>query len=116
MIEHRWGRRYTVDLPVRLISASQMQGTGRLTNLSISGGYVETTLLLTALTTVRIQVLRQDGLRSEVLEIPAFIVRQEGPGIGVEWWKLSPHLVPAAESALLANVASPPEEMSRRHS
>lgn len=88
MMEHRWGERFVVDWPVRLRCGIRMIGGGRLRNLSVSGGFVETDLRPSPEAPIQIEIL-SDGAR---LDFDAFVVRVGGDGIGVEWVELGPAL------------------------
>jgi hypothetical protein len=41
-MEHRWGKRLAVDIPVRLSLPLLSAKRGRLTNVSLSGGFITT--------------------------------------------------------------------------
>jgi len=103
-MEHRWGNRITVDLPVR-IGGAGITGTGMLRNLSVSGAFIETSLPLAALTMVRIQIPRGPYGRLEAADTWGFVVRQDHHGIGVEWCDLAP-LQPVEVSSLSWHSAS----------
>ena len=88
-MEHRWGNRIVVDLPVR-ISGAGITGTGTLQDLSVSGAFIETALPLATLTLVRIQIPRGPNGRLEHADTWGFVVRQNHRGIGIEWCDLAP--------------------------
>lgn len=88
-MEHRWGDRIEIDLPVR-ISGTQITGNGTLRNLSVSGAFIETSLPLESLALVRIRIARgPHGPRAPIV-VWGFVVRHETPGIGIEWCELAP--------------------------
>lgn len=82
-MEHRWGNRIIVDLPVS-ISGASVAGRGVLRNLSSTGGYVETALPLAALTMVRVQIPRGNHGLAPV-DTWGLVVRQDQGGVGIEW-------------------------------
>jgi len=88
-MEHRWGSRILVDLPVR-ISGQGVTGTGTLRNLSVSGGFIETALPLAVLTMVRVQIPRGLDGGLPAADTWGFVVRHERHGIGMEWCDLAP--------------------------
>jgi hypothetical protein len=87
VMEHRWGNRVAIDLPVR-ISAAGLAGTGILRNLSASGAFIETALPLALLTKVRVQTPRTASRRRT--DAWGFVVRQDAPGVGIEWCEIAP--------------------------
>ncbi len=80
-MEHRWGVRIDMDLPVRLENAGQLVAQGRLENASISGGFVAANATLPPLATVDV-VVRMPGGH---LTLPACVVRRSQEGFGLEW-------------------------------
>lgn len=88
-MEHRWGSRISVDLPVR-ISGVGVGGRGVLRDLSVSGGFVETALPLAALALVRIQIPRGMDGSLPTADVWGFVVRRTTQGAGIEWCELAP--------------------------
>jgi hypothetical protein len=86
-MEHRWGNRITVNLPVWL-SGCGLCGPGVLRNVSSSGGLIETPLPLATLTMVRVQIPRCGEMSPAATW--GFIVRESGQGFGVEWCDTAP--------------------------
>lgn len=84
-MELRDGRRYTVDLPVRLIGLPGAVGAGRLTRLSRSGGVVATGLRLAPLTAVRLRLASSAPDRPWPAEILAVVVRTSANGLCLQW-------------------------------
>jgi hypothetical protein len=92
-MEHRWGQRIALDLPVRLKARPLALGVGRVRNLSLSGAWVGTELMLAPGTLVHLSV-ELSGLAIEAAAaVEACVVRCEGTGIGVEWCELAPAAV-----------------------
>jgi hypothetical protein len=89
VMEHRWGNRIAIDVPVRL-SAAGLAGTGILRNLSASGAFVETALPLAPLTRVRVQIPRGSVPGLGRADAWGFVVRQATPGVGIEWCDVAP--------------------------
>lgn len=86
-MEHRWGNRIIVDLPIWL-SGSSVTGPGVLRNLSSSGALIETPLPLATLAMVRVKIPRNGALRPAT--VWGFIVRKGGDGFGIEWCDAAP--------------------------
>lgn len=82
-MEHRWGERITLRLPVRLAAASETIDRGILRNVSASGAFIETRLRLPILSLLQVELPLDTP-------VPAFVVRRTKTGIGVEWSEYSP--------------------------
>lgn len=83
-MEHRWGARVPLDLPVRLELAGELLGYGRLRNASISGALVITAAKLPVLAALDVVVTSPAAPEGRIL-LPACVVRRAGGAIGVEW-------------------------------
>ncbi len=93
-MEHRWGQRVDVAIPVRLCSASDPHETSaRLANLSLSGGWIAVHLQVLPLSKILVvfepPVLKGDRLES----VEAYVARQSHDGIGLEWCEYAPRAV-----------------------
>jgi hypothetical protein len=122
-MEHRWGRRYDTDVAVRFVALPGTIGAGRVTNISLSGAFMETRAKLRLLTVVYIEGLdsdREHGKPGAAKRLAATVVRRCTAGVGLEWcerWafpasQLS-HVAasaknPAAPEAPAAASAAPP--------
>ena len=89
-MEHRWGQRVGVDLPVRIAGNPYAVRAGRLANLSVSGGFVLTDLACRILSRIHVVIETSSQARCEALSIPAYIARKLDDGIGVEWCEFAP--------------------------
>jgi len=89
-MEHRCGRRFSTDLPVRMIALPAAIGAGHVLNVSSTGAFIQTSLVLPVLTLVYLET--PGGLRRERLSErhAAYVVRQCVTGIGVEWFDVAP--------------------------
>jgi hypothetical protein len=83
-MEHRWGARVPLDLPVRLELAGELLGYGRLRNASISGALVITASKLPVLAALDV-VVTTTAAREGRIVLPACVVRRAGGAIAVEW-------------------------------
>lgn len=91
-VEHRWGQRVELEMPLRLILGSFEPVTAQLCNLSVSGALVQTAqpLPLWARLDVELDLPRQ----SRRLErVAAHVTRRTKDGVGIAWSELAPHMV-----------------------
>jgi hypothetical protein len=84
-MEHRWGHRVACDVDVKLFADAAV-GWGRIRDLSISGGFIETGLRIPPLSTLRLTRTVSTGNRPETHLIRAIVVRRDARGVGVEWF------------------------------
>ncbi len=98
-MEHRWGARIVVDIPVRFRCRSGDFVDAHMVNISLSGAFIRTERALT----------RHAPLEIELggCVIPSFVVRVQKDGIGAEW---SSGLPEGIENALLESPMSPSGE------
>ena len=83
-IEHRWGHRIAVDIPVQIAASALPAFHGRLTNLSWSGALIETDHELPLHAYIAIGVkLPETGDRATMAT--ARVTRQLKHALGVEW-------------------------------
>ena len=81
-MEHRWGRREDVTIPVRLRWRQRYgAANGEITNISVSGAWIETAAVLPLLIPLEVDMSTADG-RSILC---AFVVRRASGGVGIEW-------------------------------
>jgi len=92
-MEHRWGNRLAVDIPVRLSLPLLSAKRGRLTNVSLSGGFITTLVDVRIL--CRLLVTFEDPWRSEhdTITVAAYVARRGDNGFGVEWCDFAPAVV-----------------------
>jgi len=90
-MEHRWGTRASVDIPVRLRCRASNFMDARLVNISLSGALIRTEMVLAPFAPVDVSL--------NDCTVPSFVVRVESDGIGVEWFHRLPRI---PELALLA--------------
>lgn len=93
-MEHRWGQRVDVAIPVRLCIASDPHETcARLANLSLSGGWVAVNLQLRPLSKIRVVLERPVLIGDHPEIVEAYVARQSQDGIGLEWCEYAPPAV-----------------------
>jgi hypothetical protein len=89
-MEHRWGARVLVCIPVRIRCRNGNFVDAHLVDISISGALIRTAMALTRFAPLEIEL--------KGCTVPAFVVRVLSDGIGAEWSGRLPHIL---ENALL---------------
>jgi hypothetical protein len=89
-MEHRWGQRVAVNIPVRLMSHPHGVGEGRIVDISLSGARIQTQLKLPSLSLVTVAIEPSDAMNDHWCHGPdtrlyACVVRRAVHEIGVEW-------------------------------
>jgi hypothetical protein len=95
-MEHRWGNRHEVSQSVRVATHTGVVARGRITNVSMSGAFVEAPLPTTLLSYVKVQF--NSALDGRPTMVEGQIVRKEPNGFALEWRELAPEIL----NALLA--------------
>jgi hypothetical protein len=95
-MEHRWGERVRVNIPVHVSAAALAGFDGCMKNLSLSGALMKADcdLRLHSLIEVHIEVhieLPPPAPRAAVLK--AHVSRRLKDGIGIEWCEFAPAIV-----------------------
>jgi hypothetical protein len=114
-MEHRWGDRFGVDILVRLGTKPYAVRTGRLTDLSMSGGHIKISMDLRLLSRVQVALVLPGRFSQATPVISAYVARRERDGIGVEWCDFAPpavvHLLrlPALQRRSHRHCAQPPD-------
>jgi PilZ domain len=89
-MEHRWGERLKVALPVRIHAACGLVGAGLVVNFSVSGAFIATTLPVALLSQVRVSFTAGGHharriMRTTDSSFEGQVVRQNAAGFAVEW-------------------------------
>jgi hypothetical protein len=89
-MEHRWGERLKVALPVRIRGACGLVGTGLVINFSVSGALIVTNVPAALLSQVRIsfgfgRTAGRRITRTDDCTFEAQVVRRNAAGFAVEW-------------------------------
>jgi hypothetical protein len=119
-MEHRWGERIVVDIPVQVSVPPLIIGIGRITDISISGAWISGRFDLPPLARAFIVFDLSLGGARESLPLACFVARVRAEGMGVEWRELAPQIVSdlmlfaagtnhAREQGLLAPAPALPE-------
>ncbi len=102
-----------MDILVRVHSRPYAVRTGRLTDVSMSGGFIVTSVDLRELRRLQIALVLPHGFSQATPVIGAYVARRHPDGIGVEWCDFAPHAVvellrsPAAKSRNQATFRAP---------
>jgi hypothetical protein len=89
-MEHRWGHRVGVDLPVRIIGTPFPVRASRLANLSTSGAFILTDADLRLLSRVLVVIETPSTVRGDAPTVPGYVARKLREGIGIEWCEFAP--------------------------
>lgn len=92
-MEHRWGVRYLLDVSIRLEGRLNLLVFARLRNASSSGAYVETPVVPTLESRVWVELGSPPSRGGDRCRIPAYVVRRDGRGVGLEWCEFAPRPV-----------------------
>ena len=83
-MEHRWGQRRPCQARVCVSAGGGIAGSARLRNVSLSGAFLETTVILPLFSQVAVALLDLSGSRY-TSQFKATVVRRERDGVGIEW-------------------------------
>jgi hypothetical protein len=111
-MDHRWGERIRVDFPVRLMTHAFSKHDGRLTDLSVSGAYIQTNVFIRPRSRLAVTLLSTRWTRHEGTVVCAYVTRRYREGVGIEWCEFAPPSV----GTLLHSVARRPYALNRRPS
>jgi len=99
-MEHRWGSRKAIDVPVRFIALPATIGTGRITNVSMTGAFLETRAQLRPMALLYVEMIHLPQERGRRKRLSASVVRRTDLGVGIEWCE------PASKSPLYSQLRS----------
>jgi hypothetical protein len=83
-LDHRWGRRKATDAAVRFVALPATFGLGRVTNVSVTGAFLETRADLPLATQVHLESIDPTA-QSPRQRLIAHVVRRTRQGVGLEW-------------------------------
>jgi len=89
-MEHRWGQRVGVDIPVRITGHPFAVRTGRLSNLSVSGAFIKAEFQPRLLSRIQVAIEMAHRSRHDAPIVAAFVARRGKDGIGIEWCAFAP--------------------------
>ena len=100
-MEHRWGRRIALKIAVQLAMEVGDLMLGQMTNVSISGAFVQTPRAIPL--GAQVEVIVQNHRVGRRLErVTAHVVRRTSDGVGIEWSDLAPRSVSVLLEAMQA--------------
>jgi hypothetical protein len=83
-MDHRWGRRKITDAAVRFFALPGTFGMGRVTNVSVTGAFLETYVRLPLQAVVHVESLDPLNTVSR-RRLTANVVRKSYGGVGLQW-------------------------------
>lgn len=89
-MEHRWGIRQPLEVDVKLYVPLSRPLTGRLLNVSASGGFVATSVTIPIMTRVHLTLGWDSSQSGGRHRIAAYVIRSDARGIGLEWQEFAP--------------------------
>jgi hypothetical protein len=91
-LEHRWGERFPLDLPVQLAVNTVSGIDARLKNLSLSGALIKADFALRIHTVIDIKLpVRLHEQPATVVK--AYVIRKFNEEVGIEWRDFAPHAI-----------------------
>lgn len=109
-MEHRWGKRVSLDVPATLHDGEGGFARGRIVNASLSGALIRTEVQLPVLGRVTLE-LEDSGRAGASHLVQGYVVRHSAAGLALEWTEF----YPPAVAALLARATAVPQPDVERH-
>ena len=94
-MEHRWGERIELDLPVRLSIQSRCVARGQTLNVSLSGAFVAPGGHALPHASVDVEFSLMRSRSPKLYRVPAYVVRRTESGIAFEWQEFAPRAIRA---------------------
>jgi hypothetical protein len=89
-MEHRWGHRHEISNQVQLGTRGGIAARGRICNISLSGGFVESPLPVSLFSDLRVQFTTLLNGKRITTTVEGQVVRKGATGFGIEWRELDP--------------------------
>jgi PilZ domain len=91
-LEHRWGERIRVNLPVRVLVPGSSAAGGCIKNLSLSGALMNSDCDLRLYSIIEVSIaLPPPSSRTSVIK--AHVSRKLKEGVCIEWYEFAPDIV-----------------------
>jgi PilZ domain len=91
-LEHRWGERVRVNIPVRVEADRLAAANGCMQNLSLSGALMKSDSNLRLNTLIEVSVaMPPPSTRTAVIK--AHVSRTFNEGVGIEWYEFAPNII-----------------------
>jgi PilZ domain-containing protein len=94
-MEHRWGQRFTIDLAVKIVGWTRAVRPALLIDLSVSGAAIRVSTDMRPLTCLQVAFALPSQFPHRSPVVSAYVTRQFGDCIGIEWSELAPDPVRA---------------------
>ena len=92
-MEHRWGERIQVALPVRVKAHRFSVRDGWLTDLSVSGALVRADIESRMLSRIKVAIVLPLWPKHDSPVLEAYIARKHKHAVGIEWCEFAPDSV-----------------------
>ncbi len=94
-MEHRWGTRMSIRLPVWLGGDPLTLVKGVLRDVSLSGAYIETGGSAPSGNPLLVEIGAAGSPGTDRSVLRAFVVRRDADGLGIEWCEFAAHPIRA---------------------
>jgi hypothetical protein len=102
-LEHRWGDRVRVNIPVHVEVAASSAGDGCMKNLSLSGALMKSDCDLRLYSFIEVRIALPPP-SSRIAVIRAHVSRKVEEGFGIEWHEFAPSIIKdLVRSALISS-------------
>lgn len=91
-LEHRWGARVQVNIPVRVEANALPGGNGCMKDLSLSGAFIKSDRDFRLHTLVEVRIALPPPSSRTAL-IKAHVSRKFNEGVGIEWCEFAPGII-----------------------
>jgi hypothetical protein len=111
-MEHRWGERLKIELPVRIWTSYGIVGAGRIVDVSVSGALVATALPIALFSPLYVifPAKRSEDGSTESSRFMAHVVRKAPTGLGIEWFDFA-----TEDLVALTGSRGPPAHWTSEH-
>lgn len=90
-IEHRWGERIRVNIPVQVSAQTSPKVGGRMKNLSLSGALMKTECELQLHALIEVSIQQPPSPSATIVK--AHVSRRLKEEVGIEWCEFAPRVV-----------------------
>jgi hypothetical protein len=106
-LEHRWGERVRVNIPVRVLANLPNEASGCMQNLSLSGAFIQSDSDLRLNTLIEVSIaMPPPSTRTAVIR--AHVSRKLKEGVGLEWHEFAPNIIrDLLRAALRSRILNP---------
>jgi hypothetical protein len=94
-MEHRWGHRSEINRAVHLETRGGLAAQGHVTNVSISGAFITSSLPVRLFSHVTVHFTATHHHKRHRMAVEGQVVRRDSSGFGIEWSEFAPEAVRA---------------------